>query len=183
MLIDEIQQALNDLAVVISKEVTKEVAPPPPPVEGEIQGNEGTKTTETETVQEPAMYRTDYATKGFHLDITVAPEHVVDAAKQLLKLDCFIEAVTGVDWIKEKQLEVVYDYSHWNECCRVVVRTFLDRGTPEVPTISQVYTGANWHERETHDFFGIKFLGHPDLSPFLLPEDADYHPLLKDFKA
>jgi NADH-quinone oxidoreductase subunit C len=44
-----------------------------------------------------------------------------------------------------------------------------------------VFPGANWHERETHDFFGIVFLGHPDLSPLLLPEDADFHPLRKDF--
>jgi len=52
-----------------------------------------------------------------------------------------------------------------------------------VPTISAVFPGANWHERETHDFFGIRFAGHPNLIPLLLPEDADYHPLRKDFKA
>ena len=81
------------------------------------------------------------------------------------------------------QLEVVYDYNHTaGELCRVVVRCRLERGKPEIPTICQLIPGANWHERETHDFFGIKFLGHPDLSPLLLPEDADFHPLLKDFK-
>ena len=80
-------------------------------------------------------------------------------------------------------LEVVYDFSHYEESCRVVMRTRIPRDNPEVPTISSVYQGANWHERETHDFFGIRFLGHPDLTPLLLPEDADFHPLLKDFKA
>jgi NADH-quinone oxidoreductase subunit C len=50
-----------------------------------------------------------------------------------------------------------------------------------VPSISEVFPGANWHERETHEFFGIRFLGHPNLSPLLLPEDATYHPLRKDF--
>ena len=83
----------------------------------------------------------------------------------------------------EPQMEVVYDYSHIDVLCRVVVRARIPRDKPEIPTISEVFSGANWHERETHDFFGIKFVGHPDLSPLLLPEDADFHPLLKDFKA
>jgi len=182
MLIDEIKQALANLAVIEKKEVKTETAAPAP-AEGETDQADAGKIVTTEVIEEPALHQTDYAQKGYHLDITVAPDDVVSAAKQLLKLGFFIEAVTGVDWIKENQLEVVYDYNHWDECCRVVVRTFLDREKPEVPTISEVYSGANWHERETHDFFGISFLGHPDLSPFLLPEDADYHPLLKDFKA
>ncbi len=80
-------------------------------------------------------------------------------------------------------MEVVYDFSHYQENCRVVVRTRVPRDNPELPTISSIFQGANWHERETHDFFGIRFLGHPDLTPLLLPEDADFHPLLKDFKA
>ena len=84
----------------------------------------------------------------------------------------------------EDPLEVVYDYNITSgELCRVVVRCNMPRSNPEVPTISSVCSGANWHERETHDFFGIKFTGHPDLSPLLLPEDADFHPLLKDFEA
>lgn len=80
-------------------------------------------------------------------------------------------------------IEVVYDFFHYEENCRVVFRTRIPRDNPEVPTISSIYQGANWHERETHDFFGVRFLGHPDLTPLLLPEDADFHPLLKDFKA
>jgi len=80
-------------------------------------------------------------------------------------------------------LEVVYDFNHFAELCRVVIRSRLDRNNPEIPTISNIYQGANWHERETHDFFGIIFSGHPNLEPLLLPEDADFHPLLKDFKA
>lgn len=85
--------------------------------------------------------------------------------------------------VAAEQMEVVYDYNHTGgELCRVVVRCRLERSKPEIPTICKLIPGANWHERETHDFFGIKFLGHPDLSPLLLPEDADFHPLLKDFK-
>jgi NADH-quinone oxidoreductase subunit C len=62
-----------------------------------------------------------------------------------------------------------------------VIRSRIARENPEFPTISTVFPGAEWHERETHDFFGIHFSGHPNLTPFLLPEDATYHPLRKDF--
>ena len=182
MLIDTIQQALADMAVIEKIEVSKEVAPASP-AEDAVAGEKAEKIVELEIIEQPALKTPEYAKKGFHLDITVSADAIVKAAKQLLKHEFFIEAITGVDWLKENRLEVVYDFNHWNENCRVVVRAFVDRENPEIPTISDVYTGANWHERETHDFFGIKFLGHPDLSPFLLPEDADYHPLLKDFKA
>lgn len=182
MLIDEIKQALADLAVIEKVEITK-VVKAPAPAEEDAEDAKVETVSETEVIEQPALHTPDYIQKGFHLDITISPDHVVNAARQLLKQEFFLEAVTGVDWLKEDKMEVVYDYNHWNENCRVVIRTFLSRETPELPTISEVYTGANWHERETHDFFGIKFLGHPDLSPFLLPEDADYHPLLKDFKA
>ena len=89
---------------------------------------------------------------------------------------------TGVDWLAQNEMEVVYDYLHFSSPLRVVIRTRLPRVQPEVPTILEVFPGANWHERETHDFFGIRFLGHPNLKPFLLPEDADFHPLRKDYK-
>jgi NADH-quinone oxidoreductase subunit C len=157
-----------------------------------------------------AITDTDYAAKGFHLDVQVAPDQVV-AAVEVLNEEAFtLEAVTGVDLLtfdkaeKKKpakktdeeaaapppppekkpdpQMEVVYDFSHWDTLCRVVIRARIPRDNPEIPTISGVFSGANWHERETHDFFGIRFIGHPDLKPLLLPEDADYHPLLKDFK-
>ena len=123
----------------------------------------------------------DYAMKGYHLDASVAPERVVSAATELDGSGFAIDTITGVDWMAEGQMEVVYDYFHPTRNLRVVVRARVPRENPEVPTISKVFPGANWHERETHDFFGIRFLGHPDLTPFLLPEDATYHPLRKDF--
>ena len=66
-------------------------------------------------------------------------------------------------------MEVVYDYFHPAKTLRVVVRTRIPRDNPEIPTISKVFPGANWHERETHDFFGIRFLGHPDLTRSCCP--------------
>ena len=125
----------------------------------------------------------DYAIKGWHLDVRARPDQVVAAAALLDENGFAMDAVTGVDWIAEGEMEVVYDYFHPANSWRVVVRARVPRSKPEIPTISQVYPGANWHERETHEFFGIVFLGHPNLTPLLLPEDADYHPLRKDFKA
>jgi NADH-quinone oxidoreductase subunit C len=95
------------------------------------------------------------------------------------------EVVTGEETasagspVREPEMEIVYDYNLASALCRVVVRTRVPRANPEVPSINQIYPGANWHERETHDFFGIRFVGHPYLKPLLLPEDADFHPLLK----
>ena len=173
-----------------------------------------------------AVIETEYARKGFALDVQVAPEQLVAAVSVLDAEGFFTEAVTGVDWLGEQAalrkdaeakvaaeakvkaeaaaaageeappaalpveqselpedaLEAVYDFNHYGALCRVTIRTRLPRSKPEVPTISQIYPGANWHERETHDFFGINFVGHPYLVPLLLPEDADFHPLLKDFR-
>jgi len=123
----------------------------------------------------------DRAKRGYHLDARVAPDQVVTAARMMDEAGFAIDAVTGVDWIAQGEMEVVYDYFHPAAPLRVVVRTRVPRANPELPTISTVFAGADWHERETHDFFGIRFLGHPNLAPFLLPEDADYHPLRKDF--
>jgi NADH-quinone oxidoreductase subunit C len=125
----------------------------------------------------------DYSLKGYHLDITVSPGQVVLAAEILDKNGFGLDAITGVDWIAQNEMEIVYDYFHPLSPLRVVVRARISRSQPEIPTIYEVFPGANWHERETHDFFGICFLGHPDLTPLLLPEDADYHPLRKDFNA
>ena len=126
---------------------------------------------------------TDYAVCGYYLNITVSPELLVETVSLLDSLDYFIESITGVDWPKEDAIEVVYDFNRYeSESLRLVIRTRTDRQQPTIPTITNIFTGANWHEREAHDFFGIDFTGHPHLIPLLLPEDSDFHPLLKDFK-
>jgi NADH-quinone oxidoreductase subunit C len=126
----------------------------------------------------------DYLLKGFHLDVQLESEQLLKAVQIIFDLGYYLESITGVDWIKDDQLEVVYDFSRYDfDLCRTVLRTRLPRSAPQLPSITPIYTGASWHERETHDFFGIIFDGHPHLVPLLLPEDADFHPLLKDFKA
>ena len=92
-----------------------------------------------------------------------------------------MELVSGVDYLAEQAMEVVYDFNRMTQPCRVTLRVRVPRETPEVPTISKIFGGADWHEREAHEMFGIVFLGHPNLTPLLLPEDATFHPLRKDF--
>jgi NADH-quinone oxidoreductase subunit C len=168
--LDELQAAFLQLTASAPLQVTstvvepagqgQAVAPSPPP---------------------PPVQITDAKAKGYHLDATVAPNQVVAAAEIMDKHGFSIDAVTGVDWMAAGQMEIVYDFFHPASTLHVVVRTRVPRDQAELPTIQGVFAGANWHERETHEFFGIKFLGHPDLSPLLLPEDSTYHPLRKDF--
>ncbi len=158
---------------------------PEPPAQPE------TTTTEPEATEEPAVPpRTDpiididYATRGFHLDVQATAEQLVEAVALLFELGYYLEAITGVDWPADNQLECVYDFSRYDfDLCRVALRVRIPRDNPHLASITGIYTGANWHEREAHDFFGIVFDGHPHLVPLLLPEDADFHPLLKDFRA
>jgi len=124
---------------------------------------------------------TPYTLKGYHATASVNPDEVVLAAEQMDKAGFSLDTITGVDWLAEGQMEVVYDYFHPASGLRAAIRSRVPRSAPDIPTISTVYPGANWHERETHDFFGIRFIDHPNLTPFLLPEDATYHPLRKDF--
>ncbi|MCX6906729.1 MAG: NADH-quinone oxidoreductase subunit C [Verrucomicrobia bacterium] len=172
--------SLQELADQFSKLIPQDAPPAETPVAAGAAPAPGAATP----APPPGPVQTmDYAGKGYHLDVRVRPDQVVGAAELLDRNGFAMDAVTGMDWIAENEMEVVYDYFHPSDSWRVVVRTRVPRSKPEVPTISQVYPGANWHERETHEFFGIVFLGHPNLTPLLLPEDATYHPLRKDFIA
>jgi NADH-quinone oxidoreductase subunit C len=128
------------------------------------------------------IQRTDHALKGYDLNVAVSSRQVVLVAEILDQEGFALDAITGVDWLAQGEMEIVYDYFHPTASLRVAVRARVPRAEPELPTISSVFPGANWHERETHDFFGIRFQGHPNLAPFLLPEDADFHPLRKDYQ-
>ena len=83
---------------------------------------------------------------------------------------------------KTSGLEVVYQFAKYDRLFRVKAHVSVSEDIT-VPSICHIYHGANWHERETHDFYGIMFSDHPNLEPLLLcEEDRDYHPLLKEEK-
>jgi NADH-quinone oxidoreductase subunit C len=132
-----------------------------------------------ETVQEVYEFRGD-------LTLVIKKEEIVRVAEFVkgdpeLSFDLIIDAC-GVDMYRpEGRFEVVYNiYSLKNKrYLRLKVR--VEENHPVVPTVTGVWPGANWHERETYDMFGVKFEGHPDLRRMYLPEEFEYHPLRKDF--
>ena len=122
----------------------------------------------------------DYAKTGYHLEVAARPQQMPDVAQAMLDQDCFLESLTAVDL--RDSFTLVYHFANFHELCRTVVHASLPKGA-QAPTISHIYPGADWYEREVYDLFGIKFAGHPNLKRILLPDDADFHPLLKDFGA
>lgn len=89
--------------------------------------------------------------------------------------------VGGVDRLDRLQCVYHITSSVSNVITEIVVD--LPRDDPEVDSITPLWGGANWHERETYDMFGIIFKGHPKLERLLLPEDVTFFPLRKDFNA
>jgi NADH-quinone oxidoreductase subunit C len=97
------------------------------------------------------------------------------------ELGCgFFDWLTGVDELEEGFGVVAHVYS-LEAGHHLLIRTRVPRENPLLPTATAVYRGANWHERETFEMFGIVFAGHPDLKPLLLPDGFEGHPLRKDF--
>jgi NADH-quinone oxidoreductase subunit C len=90
----------------------------------------------------------------------------------------YLESLTALDF--QDTLELVYHMNCYEPRSRFALRVLCSHDQ-SVPTVSDIFSIAMWKEREVHDFFGIYFTDHPDLRPLLLPEDADFHPLRKDF--
>lgn len=82
---------------------------------------------------------------------------------------------------KEKELGVIYHLHNLQENFRIRIKSFFPKDNAEVDSITDLYSGANWMERETYDFYGITFKGHPDLRVILNMEELGYHPLLKEY--
>lgn len=114
---------------------------------------------------------------GYHVRVSLEATQVRPFAQWLLSEGFFIDFLTAVDVSPSTQL--IYQFAHYAGACRINARVSLP-GSGGIDTISDIYQGANWHERETRDFFGVVFSGHPNLVPLILcDEDKDLKPLLK----
>ena len=119
------------------------------------------------------------------LTVTVAPDDIVAVATVLrddpaCQFISFID-VSGADYpSRPKRFDVVYHLLSPRKNLRVRVKVQADEDTP-VPSITGVYPGADWFERETYDLYGVLFSGHPDLRRLLTDYGFDGHPLRKDF--
>ncbi|MDD1768141.1 MAG: NADH-quinone oxidoreductase subunit C [Methanomassiliicoccales archaeon] len=91
-----------------------------------------------------------------------------------------ISCVTGVD--KVDHLEVVYHVSSYANGCMIEVTVDVPIDDAEVDSVTAIWEGANWHEREAFELFGIRFKNHPKLERLLLPSDLGYYPFRKEFK-
>jgi NADH-quinone oxidoreductase subunit C len=119
--------------------------------------------------------------------VTVEPAQWAGALRAARdELGCnFFDWLTAVDELDRGPGEGGYGIvAHvWSTAGRfgLLIRTVIARDDPVVESVTSVYSGANWPERETYEMFGVRFSGHPDLKPLLLPPEFEGHPLRKDF--
>ncbi len=120
--------------------------------------------------------------------ITVRAEDLIEVCRFLrddpaLRYDLLIH-VTGVDYSAmgwQPRFQAVYNLFSLSHRRRLRLKVPLAGNRPTVPSVTSVWPGANWHERETYDLMGIVFEGHPDLRRILMPDDWIGHPLRKDY--
>lgn len=123
----------------------------------------------------------DYAVDGVHHRYTAEASAMPAVAEAFLAEGYFLEMITCQDRREDlEKMRLVYTFNSYVTTDRHMFHVDLDVGAEGV-SVSSVYGGANWFEREVFDMYGVRFSGHPDLKRILLPEDADFHALLKDF--
>lgn len=95
----------------------------------------------------------------------------------------FMSDLTAVHYPDRKgeELAVVYHLHNFIDNLRLRFKVFTDINTPQVFTATQLFSTANWMERETYDFFGVDFVGHPNLVRILNVDEMDYFPMRKEF--
>jgi NADH-quinone oxidoreductase subunit C len=90
--------------------------------------------------------------------------------------------LTGVDYLfPEKRTKVLYFMHNPSNLARLRIIVYVVRGQ-ELPSVTDLWAGAAWYERELYDLFGVRFIDHPDLKRILLPDDWVGHPLRRDYK-
>lgn len=120
------------------------------------------------------------------LTVQVRKSDIVRVAEFLktdpdLSFDLIIDLL-GVDMYRpEGRFEVVYVLYSIKNKTYLRLKVLVEASDCVVPSVTGVWSGANWHERETYDMFGVRFSGHPDLRRMYMPEEYEYHPLRKDF--
>jgi NADH-quinone oxidoreductase subunit C len=99
--------------------------------------------------------------------------------------DCpfnYLADLTCVDWYpSEPRFEVVYHLLSIPTKERVRLKARLDGSSASIESVTSVWPGANYYEREVFDLFGVRFTGHPDLKRIMMPDDWEGHPLRKDY--
>ena len=121
-----------------------------------------------------------------HPRVHTTAEHWRDMAVYLrdepdLTFD-WLSCISAVDYVTDDQLCAVYDLYATKHKLDFAVKVYVDRANAKIPSVMDIWSAADWHEREAYDLMGIHFDGHSDLRRILLPEDWVGHPLRKDYQ-
>jgi NADH-quinone oxidoreductase subunit C len=92
-----------------------------------------------------------------------------------------LSLLTCVDWINENKFELIYILYSWQNGCKFIVATWIERKNPKFVTVMNLWPVARFYEREIHEFFGVEFEGNDDMKPLILELWDDIPPLRKDF--
>ena len=115
--------------------------------------------------------------------LVIAPDRIVDVCRFLKNELSFVRcsSVTAVDWYpQEPRFEVVYLLHSLDRNERLRLKCRVGGDKPEIDSVTVVWKGANWYEREVFDLFGVHFRNHPDLRRIMMPDYWEGHPLRKD---
>jgi NADH-quinone oxidoreductase subunit C len=93
----------------------------------------------------------------------------------------FLTTLCGIHYPDKQEIAMMYQLHNMFTGARIRLKTYLPQDNPVIPTLTNVFPGANWMERETYDFFGVKFEGHPDLRRILNVEEMIIFPLRKEY--
>jgi len=120
----------------------------------------------------------------------IKPDALVPICEELVhdgELDVrFLSDITALDWLgheeeKNGRFEVIYNLYSLSHRYRFFLKIRLPANNPKIASLTHLWQGANWLEREVYDMMGIHFEGHPDLTKILTPDELEGHPLRKDF--
>lgn len=119
--------------------------------------------------------------------VTIPPEKLTELIiflkqDEKLKFD-FLTDLAGIHFPdrENEKLGMVYLLHSFTKNSRIRIRCFLPTNNPSIPSLAEIFSAANWMERETYDFFGIRFTGHPDLRRIMNEDSMDYFPMLKQY--
>ena len=127
------------------------------------------------------------APSEFRGEVTVRvvdPERIAEVcafAKTTLGFDYLVDISSVDNYGSDPRWTVVYELYGYGHRCHLRLKTDVSEEKSELPTVTTVWRGADWHEREIYDMMGIRFRGHPDLRRILMWEGYPYFPLRKDF--
>ena len=117
------------------------------------------------------------------LTLTIVPEQIRSTCSTVQAAGYnFFEDMTAIDWFPSApRFQLSYHILSHKLLDRIRLRVMLDEADPSIDSITPVWAGANFFEREVFDLFGIRFAGHPDLRRIMLPDDWKGYPMRKDY--